>query len=189
MGRGNRQGNNAFLEDTEHAHSTARSYLYDEWFIGRIMFMPALTEKLLKLLFSLDESLENRYREMMHMAVRAGNRAIAAFLMRDVFRYSQYGLSYTFYDVLTVTDHKHFEKVKKLQVSKRAHSYGGLAPVLCAAINPNPRVLDALLSANPTSVRMVDNESRTLAHYAAANESPDVLRYLIDEADELDFYL
>jgi hypothetical protein len=60
LSRGNRMGNNAFLEDKPVEEATIRQYLSNKYFQDRLVHMPraVLTTDIVKLLMDLDHSMK-----------------------------------------------------------------------------------------------------------------------------------
>lgn len=63
-----------------------------------------------------------------------------------------------------------------------------LSPLHCACINPNLDVLVSLIKLHPI-FSLPDKNRRNLIHYAAANENPEIIKFLLkngSDPNELD---
>ena len=78
-------------------------------------------------------------------AVRYGNLNVCRFLMSNMYRKSQYGFNKLHFHAIMTEEGEDFPiEVKKISIS-RASIFGSLTPVHLAAINPNMKVIEALL--------------------------------------------
>ncbi len=82
-------------------------------------------------------------------AVASGNRETAAYFVDILFKRGNFGYNHLHHQALTL-DGKNFDDFKAVSVTKRATGNYGFTPVHCAAINPNPKYLKALVAASPS---------------------------------------
>ena len=77
VSRGNRAGNNAFLEDSPIEENSFRSYLSNEYFKERLVHMPDLKWDHVKKLMDIDTSMRNEVEMMLRQFMLAGRVDIA----------------------------------------------------------------------------------------------------------------
>ena len=80
--------------------------------------------------------------------------------------------------MLTLNDASKLQKFKGVSVTKKTYGQTVVMPIHCAAINPNPDILKALLEIRP-EYSIADEILRKPVHYAAACEGPGPLNLLI----------
>lgn len=176
QGRGNRQGNNAFLEYHDNNMKNPVYYVQNEYFIKRMMYSETVDYETFKQIYKLNPNIENTLQSYAYEAVRAGNRKIAHELIKNMLKFPNFGFNQLHAD--TLTDDAELEKVLKVSVAKKANTNRDITPLFCACINPNPRFLKALIDAGGDN-SIVDADLRRAAHYAAACEGPEPLKLLI----------
>jgi hypothetical protein len=76
MSRGNRQGNNSFLEYKDNKTNPI-DYMTDKHFIKRIFSSSGMEVETLNALWKLSDDTETSYNANIYIAVRAGNYKIA----------------------------------------------------------------------------------------------------------------
>jgi hypothetical protein len=77
MTRGNRQGNNTFLEYPDNNQKNPVYYITDEYFIKRMLYTESVEYETFKQIYKLNPNIENTLQNYAYEAVRAGNRKIA----------------------------------------------------------------------------------------------------------------
>lgn len=80
--RGNRQGNNAFLEDSNNNRMDPITYVGNQWFIKRMFFSHHVSPRTLEALQKLVPTVSSMVASFVYEAVRAGNRKIAGMIIK-----------------------------------------------------------------------------------------------------------
>ena len=93
MTRGNRQGNNAFLEYVDNPTTNPVQYVLDEYFLKRMMYCESVTIETFQQVFKLNAQIEQYLQTQAYEAVRAGNRKIAAELIKNMVKYPNFGFN------------------------------------------------------------------------------------------------
>jgi ankyrin repeat protein len=168
MSRGGREGNNAFLADLYmgSGHISLDSILarVGQWVTPKMYdFLQAHIN---------DRSDMNS----LGYAVRCGNLELAAHIMAARLQFGGYGFNQLHLEVLGSGPLTPF---KKVSVTKKPTENFIVAPLHCAAINPDPSYLEALL-AQCDDINYPDNQQRKAIHYAAASVSGNTVKLLID---------
>jgi ankyrin repeat protein len=168
MSRGGREGNNAFLADLYmgSGHTSLDSILsrVGQWVTPKIYdFLQAHIN---------DRSDMNS----LGYAVRCGNLELAAHIMEARLKNGGYGFNQLHFEVLGSGPLTPF---KKVSVTKKPIENFIVAPLHCAAINPDHSYLEALL-AQCDDMNYPDNQQRKAIHYAAACVSGSTVKLLID---------
>jgi len=180
MSRGGREGNNAFLADIH----VGNGYLSLPDIMSRMAQW--VTPKMYDFLVANIKDY-NDDRNSIGLAVRAGNLALAQHLMEAKIKNGGYGFNQLHIEVL---GDKPLTPFKKVSVTKKPIENFLVAPLHCAAINPDPRHLESLIS-QCDDLNYADNQSRKAIHYAAACSSGRTMKLLLDSganANEFDRY-
>lgn len=170
MARGNRQGNNAFLE------KIYKSTMYYAEDLRDALKDPKLEVTTLEKLMILEPNVPTMLYDMIVAAVVAGNRKIAAYLVGKIKGLRNYGFNELHHDVLKL-DGEDLPNFHKQSVHKKATGNDNVTPLHCACINPHVKYLEALFAAGP-NVNLTDFFNRKPIHYAAACESSGPLELL-----------
>eukprot|EP01022_Parablepharisma_sp_SALTPOND_P016946 TRINITY_DN259_c0_g2_i2.p1 TRINITY_DN259_c0_g2~~TRINITY_DN259_c0_g2_i2.p1 ORF type:complete len:1345 (+),score=203.61 TRINITY_DN259_c0_g2_i2:2443-6477(+) len=171
LARGNRQGNNAFLE--KYFCNTA----YNEETIKKMLTNQNIKKETLARLMALEPGISFQLYNSIIQAIISGNRKVAAFLISQIKGLTNYGFGNLHYEVL-VLDTEDLAEFHKASVHKKTIGNDQVTPTHCACVNPNPKYLQALLDADP-NVQIMDEKNRKPVHYAAACEGPGPLELLI----------
>lgn len=135
-----------------------------------------------KQIYKLYPQIEAHLQSYVYEAVRAGNRRIAFEIVKDLVKYPNFGFNQLHADVLS--EDAVLEKVLKVSCTKKANTNRDLTPLHCACINPNPKYLKALLDTG-AEMQTIDTDLRRPVHYAAACQTSDTLKVLIDAGANL----
>jgi ankyrin repeat protein len=176
MTRGNRQGNNAFLQYEDNYERNPVNYITDEDFISRVLNNHSVDPHIFKEIFKLQPHIEAHLQSYVYEAVRAGNRQVAYEIVKNLVQHSNFGFNQLHMDVLS--DDAVLEKVLRQSVTKKANTNRDITPLHCACINPNPKYLRALLDTG-AEIQTVDSDLKRPVHYAAACSGPEPLVMLI----------
>jgi len=182
MARGNRQGNNAFLQkNTNPQNLSVHDCLTD------ILQNPKVETSTIERIMLMDKGLEDSIYGLINQAIISGNRKMAAFLINKIKELTNYGFNNLHYEVLAF-DNEDLSDFHRQSVHKKAVGNDGVTPTHCACINPNPKYLEALFNIDPNT-NLADNMQRKPIHYAAACESSGPLELLLNHganANDLD---
>lgn len=173
MARGNRQGNNAFLE------KEITTEVYSVKTIKDILESPNLTTDTLEKLMVLEPSITATIYSNIVRAILAGNRKVAAFLIDKIKAFPNYGFNELHSQVLSL-DGADLPEFFKASVHKKASENEQVTPTHCACINPDPKYIKAMYEADP-NLQLVDAKNRKPIHYAAACTGSGPLDYLLKQ--------
>ena len=70
------------------------------------------------------------------------------------------------------------DRINKFSLMKKPHTNKSITPMHVACINPNLNMLKKFIMIN-SDFSLADRENRRLIHYAAANQSDSVIKFLI----------
>ena len=171
MARGNRQGNNAFMEKLYY-HSLRVEDICQE-----ALKSSKLKTGILDKLMVVDPNIEVQVNSNIIHAILAGNRKIAAHVINRIKNLNNYGFNNLHYEVLAL-DNEDLEDFHHASIHKKAIGNDQVAPTHCACINPNEKYLQAFLNIDP-NVQLMDAQNRKPVHYAAVCEGPKPLELLI----------
>jgi len=184
MTRGNRMGNNAFLDDVNNNKN------FDKIIIDTILekckdpklidyITAAFTDPLNKERHSSNFNID--FVANLYQAVAAGNRVIAQFLLEKMIKNNingNYGYNQLHCSVLQYKDEK-FDVSHKSSLNKKTiGSANILTPVSVACINPNEKVLKRLVELGG-DWHFSDFHGVKPIHYASACEGIGPLKYLL----------
>lgn len=93
MTRGNRQGNNAFLQYEDNYQRNPHQQITDESFIRRILYSNTIDYETLKQVFKLNPGIESYLQSYVYEAVRGGNRKIAHEIIKAMVQYPNFGFN------------------------------------------------------------------------------------------------
>ena len=173
LSRGGRQGNNAFVEETDHG----RGYFDDEhveYFVCNKKTTPEMVNKFLGYFPNMENQLVSKISEV----IRKGNRDVANVLLQKALKSDGYGINEFYSPALMDKNIDKIRDIKKPSCAKKAFGINNLSPIHCACLNPNSDVLKHLLTINP-EYQNLDTNMRKPVHYAACCESDAPLRYLV----------
>ncbi|EAS02069.2 WGR domain protein (macronuclear) [Tetrahymena thermophila SB210] len=191
MARGGKEGNNAFVADINSFVDT-QSWNENERLIFSLLENETEVQFLEFLRGLKDENLTTSLLEKTYVAVRAGNRKTASYLMKQANKFGGYGFNNLHEQVLSLDDVSKLDEFKKVSItkkstgvySKNSYGFGGaqgiITPIHCAAINPNPEFIKKLLEISP-EFTIPDDLMRKPVHYAATCEGPGPLSYLLKQ--------
>jgi ankyrin repeat protein len=175
LGRGGKEGNNAFTHD---GNLNSHPYLYD---LNHFLELDITWEALQQFIMSkhIDESSLFQY---LYVMIRRGNidllksknKKDGPTLIQRLFDNMGYGFNR--YHALALEDDVE-GRINKLSMLKKPHTNKGINPMHVACINPNITVLRKFYSTNP-EYSAADLDQRKLIHYAAANPTDVALNFL-----------
>lgn len=119
-------------------------------------------------------------------AIRAGNAAVALPLLQKAVSSNShnYGFSELFVTALSCKDAK-IDIPPRVSTNKKCNGQNIITPVFVACINPNEKVLKALIEQGG-EIQMPDTLGYKPIHYAAACEGPEPLKYLLTLGQHVD---
>ncbi|GFY74230.1 poly polymerase tankyrase [Trichonephila inaurata madagascariensis] len=187
VSRGGKEGNNAFLKDIEFCEGTYPS-------VNQSVFKEALKAGVsmdtINLLMS-DEKEDPQYSyrrveilRSIHVAIRNGHHKLAGQLVSEAVDKGGYGFNNLHKEVL-VNDRQPLSAFKSVSVIKKALCNARITPLHCAAINPNPQYLTALLTSSP-EYNIPDENGWRPIHYASVCKSTGPLELLISRSISLE---
>ena len=176
MTRGNRQGNNAFLQYEDNHNRNPVNFTTDERFIRNILYSKTVDYETFKQVYKLAPNIETTLQSYVYEAVRAGNYKIAHEVIKNLIQLPNWGFNQLHADVLS--DKALPDKVLKVSTMKKCNTNKDITPLHCACINPNPKYLKALLDAG-AELQTIDQDLRRPVHYAAACVSSGPIEVLI----------
>ena len=144
MGRGNRQGNNAFMENDGNfgtdphesfMHSTYNCF--EHHFVSLDLFKQL--EKILKSHGDLKQNMSHRIIDWL----RFGNYVLPRYFLEDMVKHSNYGFNELHLNVLKdYKGGKTIPEFKSVSVIKKSSTVRNATPLHFACINPDSNVLD-----------------------------------------------
>ncbi|XP_038072455.1 poly [ADP-ribose] polymerase tankyrase-like isoform X2 [Patiria miniata] len=181
IGRKSREGNNAFTKDIEQYENI------DEMLRWEKHMTFGLSPQVLNLLMRLfpGHEDESEFADNIDLAVMAGHHQLAGGLIKKFG--GGYGFNKLHEEVLLAGKPEELSPFRAVSVRKKPYANGKITPLHCAAINPNPKILDKLLSIAPGPF-VLDKVGFLPIHYAAACEGSGPLELLLkrgSKADEL----
>ncbi|XP_070180050.1 poly [ADP-ribose] polymerase tankyrase-like isoform X2 [Littorina saxatilis] len=183
VGRGSREGNNAFTKDDDMVSPDSNDYIRRAIELG---VKPDTLDRLVKALAKAtarkdennhDEVMEECFRNI-HIAIENGHRQTAAKLVSDAVRVGGYGYNFLHEEVLKFEKENLRDHILAASVRKKPFDNRAITPLHCAAINPNPKYLTRLLSVEP-DINLMDRSHRRPIHYAAACTDTKPLEFLL----------
>ncbi|CAL1296048.1 unnamed protein product [Larinioides sclopetarius] len=186
--RGGREGNNAFLKDVNFCDST---YPTVDQAVLKEALRTGVSMDTINLLLA--ENKEDTYvyswkkdevLKQIHIAVRNGHHKLAGQLVSEAIDKGGYGFGNLHKEVL-LYDRQPLSNFKSVSVIKKAQGNARITPLHCAAINPNPQYLTALLTSAPEYNLSDDNGWRPI-HYASVCKSTGPLELLISRSINLE---
>ena len=173
VSRGGREGNNAFVSDL-HAPEP-----FEDDSLNKIFEMDFDTEMLDILRIGV-QNFDNIIESKIPIAIRSGNYKLAGHLVSFALKRGGFGFNFLHDEVLNKNDPNNLSPFKKASCTKKTYiGESVITPIHCAAINPNPKILEALFDVSP-EFSIPDDKLRKPVHYAAACEGPGPLELLIN---------
>ncbi|XP_033625691.1 poly [ADP-ribose] polymerase tankyrase-like [Asterias rubens] len=182
MGRGCREGDNAFTKDLEFYEAGPELNR-----LADIAFTEGVSLNTLDVLSNCQDSFKDTYLHKISVAVRAGQQKLAGHFVKQANVRGGFGFNTLHQQALLAKKPEDLGNVKGVSVMKKCLENNKITPLHCAAINPNPKILAHLLmfASNPSCT---DSQGYELIHYAAACTSSGPLLLLLDRgisADQL----
>lgn len=185
--RGGREGNNAFLKDINFYDGTYPA-------VNQSVFKEALkagvsVDTINLLMSDNKEDSMYSYRRLevlrnIHFAIRYGHHKLAGQLVSEAVDKGGYGFNNLHKEVL-VNDRQPLSSIKSASVIKKAQFNARITPLHCAAVNPNPQYLTALLTSAP-EYNIPDENGWRPIHYASVCKSTGPLELLISRSISLE---
>lgn len=95
-------------------------------------------------------------------------------MIKEIVKRGGFGFNKLHEEVLTAKSDKDLTEFKATSVTKKTMTRHMVSPIHCACINPNPDILEKLLSVKP-EYSLPDEILRKPVHYAAACQGPGPL--------------
>ncbi|CDW74196.1 ankyrin repeat-containing protein [Stylonychia lemnae] len=183
MSRGNKLGNNAFLQETVVEENGFQEYLQNEYFIERMVLMEKLDYEFIQKIIKLDVSMKTFVNNTLIQKLLINNKVeIVEKLIAPVVNDPLFQVNQLLYATLVAQDLNQLPKnYNKLSVNKTS-VFGGISSLHSAALNPNLEILKRLLvmiKSNDNLSRQKDDEGNECIHYAAACSSTGPLELLL----------
>lgn len=173
MGRGGKEGNNAFAYDV--ADDYEDSYNQDLYLLDRVLEIEDMDPELLDIMELKWPDFANLLRERAAIAVRCGNVKVAAHIIKKLFENQGYGYNQLHYEVLSCKQPSELTPFKPQSVTKKPLGKMIVFPIHCAAINANQDILQNLIDKVDGDTSQKDELGRRAVHYAAVCEGPGPL--------------
>ncbi|XP_064602038.1 poly [ADP-ribose] polymerase tankyrase-like isoform X2 [Liolophura sinensis] len=180
MGRGSREGNNAFTKDLNDMRgNSGLDYLK---YLDAALKLGVSIQMLHNLVAankttSKDELMSSVYCKI-HLAVLHGHRKLAGKLVEEAEKLGGFGFNFLHKEVLCFEKEDLRASLHPASVKKKPLENFGMTPLHCAAINPNIKYLSRLLSAEP-DYNLPDKAQRRPIHYASVCKGSGPLEYLL----------
>jgi ankyrin repeat protein/predicted DNA-binding WGR domain protein len=175
LSRGGRQGNNAFVEESDSTEFN----IEDVDVICSLLKIKEVKIETLKVIISYYPLFENELISCLDEILLSGRTDIAEYVLKKAESKGGYGTNEYFIKALTGTKQA-VSSIQRQSVTKKAFSMKNVSPIHCACLNPNGEVLKHLLTVNPEFQNM-DQRMRKPIHYAACSPSVQSLAYLISQ--------
>ena len=181
--RGGKEGNNAFADDED---------IYEEWCMTAEEFLDMNPSYEIFRIVQIEEFMKDYWYDIykfLYLVVRNANIGLLAAKIRpdgptfiqDWVDSMKYGLNR--YHSCALDDD--FQgRINLLGLSKKPNTNRGISPFHFACINPNMTVFKKYFTCIP-DFSISDSERRKLMHYAAANESSEILQFMIDKGSPI----
>ncbi|CAK63631.1 unnamed protein product (macronuclear) [Paramecium tetraurelia] len=174
LGRGGREGNNAFVYDLDQEDTLTEDQ------IERLLKIETNPEFFGLMIAQLGE--EHQYYDQIALAVRSGNWKTAGYLVQMAMdKGHMYGFNQVHVDVLNYTSASRIGNIKKPSATKKSGGTYLVTPIHCAAINPNHACLQKLLEISQ-EYNILDDFHRKPVHYAAVAQTSACLKFLMDNS-------
>lgn len=153
VGRGGKEGNNAFTADISDYEDQERrvisgNYIQYDNMVPLVMNSPLNKESLQMILDKFNQRHElSSLAENVYQAVQAGNREVAIFFVDMFNKRGGWGYNNLHYQALAFNGEE-MEKFKPVSARKKTTGNMSLTPIHMACINPNPKYLKTLLAAS-----------------------------------------
>jgi ankyrin repeat protein/predicted DNA-binding WGR domain protein len=188
LGRGNREGVNALCTDEVGESNDAWissmnqqiDYLEDNYKDFWKFLMRYCTVEMFKKLVS---ALNLEYTTFFAYAVRGCNVPLAAYVAECLLKSDGYGLNALHLKALTLKKAEDIGNFRGASVKKKSIGVNLIFPIFCAAINPHSEVFIKMYESLDDRFLRDENFS-SIIFYAALNENPEVLQYLLDNGVE-----
>lgn len=182
LGRGGKEGNNAFTHDNKLINS------YYNYNITQLLELDISYEALKCFILNGDFAENNLY-DSIWIMVRRGNvdllkgklKKDGPSLIQRLVNNMGYGFNRYHYLAL---DGDIEGRINKFSMIKKPHTNKGISPLHIACINPDISVLRKFYTANP-DISVADMDQRKLIHYAAANKTDVALSFLLSKGANL----
>lgn len=185
MTRGNRQGNNAFI-DQKQVHASAQSIQnlsYNDGFLTELGLTHSITPSIVKIL--LNSGLADTFIGNLEYFLYCGNRLLSLMIVEKFYKKDNYGFNELHFKVLEANKVEDLPEGFRVQsIHKKATTAHAITPLHFACINPNSEILEALLNKGG-DINCLDNRGRYPVHYAAACGSPENLKLCVEKGGNL----
>ncbi|XP_038075117.1 poly [ADP-ribose] polymerase tankyrase-like [Patiria miniata] len=176
MGRGNKEGNNAFTKDLSQRVDLRQNYIDEVIKCG----VSTGTIDLILATDTEDGEPEDTLFKSIHKIARAGHYKLAGYLVDKARQLSRLGFNKVHQEVLLAKQPEDISRCLTVSVKKKAYwEVDKITPVHFAAINPNPKILDKLMSILP-EYSIMDSYGLRPIHYAAVCEGSGPLELLLN---------
>lgn len=182
VGRGGKEGNNALLKDRNIYNNkpTSMNFITNDMVKEALSFgLPKpLIQKLSETLPELQSNTYNNFFTGVIHAIRAGHNHLAGQLVEEALSKGGYGFNLLHKEVLLNTKER-LSPFKSVSVIKKGTYNDRITPLHCAAINPNPEYLTALLNSRP-DYSILDMQNWSVIHYASVCTGTGPLQLLLN---------
>ncbi|KRW99702.1 Ankyrin repeat-containing domain [Pseudocohnilembus persalinus] len=175
LGRGNKEGNNAFTYDLQQY----RGFPYE---VIQKVLRHAKNYKTLETLRLLNNfNIDHQLNQALSSAVQAGNFEIVKKIAENAHKRNKDDITQLHLDALSEDPNHKVSKHESNDILRNSYSYPPVTPIFLAAINPKTnKFLKDFLKENSQGLFQKDQNQKSLVHYAAACESPANLQALIE---------
>ena len=185
VSRGGKEGNNAFLEDTNVFYSSYFHYsnLSNQFSssLNSVLTFPTVSFPALRSMYYILSNYKEKIYLGLPTIIRSGNRRLAARFFHE-FKDQNTGdwdFGRIHSEILT---YEHEQELSKIRTPASATKRGweGITPIHCACIQSTGKYLRELLKLKPEAINLPDSLEYEPIHYAAASESPEPLKVLLE---------
>jgi ankyrin repeat protein len=178
VSRGNREGNNAFLKDTNVQFGDANS---EDW--SKLIRIISPSHYQIRLSLSENALYDNMLVESIKESLMEANMPLLLHTIEIMDRNGGWGLNKYFLLALTAADPAALGDPKAANVKKKSMGNFVFTPLHCAAVRGHEGIFRKLFEENDDPF-LTDAALRKLIHYAAVSEDCGALKVLLDAGTE-----
>ena len=202
--RGNKMGNNAFIFDDVSGSDNNTNMIGKKVvqiilekgkdptlidYINSLVVVPTIQTSNYDGTFGRSSNIYFDFQSNIYMAVRAGNKVMAGYLIKKLNEFNNFGFHALHSDVLNAKSAEDLQIKVKTSLTKKSITNFNITPVHVACINPDARYIEKMVNLG-SDWNCLEAINRKPIHYAAACEGEGPLNYLIsigalvDEGDK-----
>ncbi|CAD8139697.1 unnamed protein product [Paramecium pentaurelia] len=175
LGRGNREGNNAFVYDLNYKYDIKQE-------CRRLLEIETNCEMYEQLfIYRKSSKYDHHLIDNVAFAIRCGNIKSAKFLIKYSLtnNLDGYGFNYLHHDALDDNFNTYkLDQIKKISITKKTQNDYLITPIHCACINPSEQFLKYFME-QTMEYNIQDEIGSKPIHYAAVSQTSNCLEYLL----------